>query len=44
VNSLVRVINEEEPTPEDHFHIVVSAVTGGGSILMPIITENYSLP
>ena len=44
VNSLVRVINEDEPTPEDHFHIVVSAVTGGGSILMPIITENYTLP
>ena len=40
VNSLVR-INE---TPEDHFHIVVSSVPGGGSILMPIITENYSLP
>ncbi|BAF36162.1 hypothetical protein [Microcystis phage LMM01] len=44
VNSLVRVLNEEEPTPEDHFHIVVSSVTGGGSILMPIITENYTLP
>ena len=44
VNSLVRIINEEEPTPEDHFHIVVSSVSGGGSILMPIITENYSLP
>jgi len=44
VNSLVRVLNEDEPTPEDHFHIVVSSVTGGGSILMPIITENYTLP
>jgi hypothetical protein len=44
VNSLVRIINEEEPTPEDHFHIVVSSVSGGGSILMPIITENYTLP
>lgn len=44
VNSLVRIINEEEPTPEDHFHIVVSSVSSGGSILMPIITENYSLP
>jgi hypothetical protein len=44
VNSLVRVLNEDEPTPEDHFHIVVSSVTGGGSILMPIITENCTLP
>jgi len=43
VNSLVRVISTP-PTPEDHFHIVVSSVSGGGSILMPIITENYTLP
>jgi hypothetical protein len=45
VNSIVRVLNEEEPTPEDHFHIVVSHAFGNnGSILMPIITENYTLP
>jgi hypothetical protein len=44
VNSLVRVLNEEEPTPEDHFHIVVNSIPGGGSFLMPIITENYTLP
>lgn len=43
VNSLVRVISDP-PTPEDHFHIVVSSVSDGGCILMPIITENHSLP
>jgi hypothetical protein len=44
VNSVVRIINSDSPTPEDHFHIVVSNGSGGGSLLMPIITENYSLP
>jgi hypothetical protein len=44
VNSVVRIINSDSPTPEDHYHIVVSNGSGGGSLLMPIITENYSLP
>ena len=45
VNSLVRIINLDSPTPEDHFHIVVSPASGNsGSILMPIITERITIP
>ena len=45
INSLHRVetVPPADPTPEDHFHLVVNNVPGGGSILMPIITERISI-
>lgn len=44
VNSLVRVerVPPAEPTPEDHYHLVVSNVPGSGSLLMPIITDGIT--
>jgi hypothetical protein len=46
VNSLVRVetVPPAEPTPEDHFHLVVCHVSGGGRLLMPIITSRITMP
>ena len=45
VNSLHRVetVPPADPTPEDHYHLVVSDVPGGGSLLMPIITDGITM-
>ena len=45
INSLHRVetVPPAQPTPEDHFHLVVSKVAGGGSLLMPIITDGITM-
>lgn len=45
INSLVRVetVPPADPTPEDHFHLVVSDVPGGGSLLMPVITDGITM-
>ena len=45
INSLVRIetVPPAEPTPEDHFHLVVSDVPGGGRLLMPIITDDITM-
>ena len=44
INSLVRVEKPPAPTPANEFHLVVSNVPEGGSLLMPIITSGITMP
>lgn len=42
VNTLVRIDNEA--TSADEFYLIVATVPGGGRLMMPIITENATMP